>query len=116
MIDKDINWKELWVVLAACKKRENVLSGKLVLVRSDNKTAVHYVNYGAGRIPSLTRLGMRLKDWELQSKATLVAVHIAGAANVVADGLSRFMWGRVRRDPWEGRELRRKFWRQVVET
>ena len=103
-------------MLVACKKWEHVLSGKLVLVRSDNKTAIHYVNYGACRIPSLTRLGLRIKDWELQSKATLVAVHITGTANVVADGLSRFMWDRARRDPWKDRELRPRFWRQVVET
>ena len=109
-----INWKELWVLSKALETWYRHVAQKLVLARMDNSTAVSYANYGAGRIATLTALARRIKDQEVSLGCTIVALHIAGSDNTVADALSRFSI-RVRGlDPFPERALRWRFRKEVA--
>ena len=109
-----INWKELWVLNKALETWHRQVAQKLILVRMDNSTAVSYANYGAGRVGTLTALARRIKDQEAILGCTVVALHIAGSDNAVADALSRFSI-RVRGlDPFPERALRWRFRKEVA--
>ena len=109
-----INWKELWVLSKAIETWHQHVAQKLVLVRMDNSTAVSYANYGAGRVGTLTALARRIKDQEVTLGCTIVALHIAGGDNSIADALSRFSI-RVRGlDPFPECALRWRFRKKVA--
>ena len=89
-LKEGINWKELWVLNRALETWCQQVAQKLVLVRMDNAAAASYANYGAGRVSTLTELARRIKDREVVLGRTVVALHIAGSDNSLADALSRF--------------------------
>ena len=60
------------------------------MIRSDNMTVVSYINYQGGtHSPSLCCLAIELWEWCLQRDIHLLASHIPGEDNLVADFLSR---------------------------
>ena len=79
---------------------------ELVLVRTDNSTAASYANHGAGRAATLTALARKIKDREVALGCTIVALHISGKDNSVADALPRFSIEVRGLDPYSGRALR----------
>ena len=62
-----INWQELWALKTALEPWGDRLSGNLVLARMDNSTAAAYANYGAGRVPLLTKLARSIEELEAPS-------------------------------------------------
>ena len=89
------------------------LGGKLALIRMDKGTAASYANYAAGMAPHLTQLARSRKELELSFCCAVVALHIAGEDNSVADALSRFAIRARGLGPYPERGLRRKY-RAVV--
>ena len=87
---ESINWKELRVLNKVLAAWGQYVAQKLVLVRMDNSAAASYANYGAGRASTLTTLARKIKGREVALGCTVVALHIAGKDNSVADALSRF--------------------------
>ena len=86
---------------------------KLVLVRMDNTTAASYANFGAGRVSGLTALARKIKDREVSLGRTVVALHIAGKDNSVADALSRLSIRARGLDPYPERALRWRYRKEV---
>ena len=85
-----INVLELWAIFLALRRWVPWVKGKTVLVRCDNMTVVTYINKEGGtRSPSLCRETLKLlkwcKDWDIK----LMACHVPGVDNVLADALSR---------------------------
>ena len=79
---QSINWKELWTVVELVK-REGVtleLWGWRILVRCDNKAAVHYVNVRYGHVPELEMLAVQLDHWERVSGGLLLSKPIRGGS------------------------------------
>ena len=111
---KEINWKELWCVMKALRLWGEDWKGKLVLVRTDNKVTVCYINRGGGRIPGLSRLGKEIALVAAKFWCRLVAVWMRGESNVVADALSRFVWGEEEKDEWEERRIREVMLEKVI--
>lgn len=73
-------------------------SGKHILVRSDNRTAVAYINRLGGRVLHLSRLCQRFWKWCVSRNVVVTAEHIAGVTNTRADQLSR--WDPDRAADW----------------
>ena len=66
-----------------------------VLLQLDNATAVAYVNNMGGTVSSqLTELAKELWLWALNKGVHLLAQHIPGISNTVADAESRTRWDR----------------------
>ena len=84
------NWKDLMTVQIACQWSGPYWAGKRVLLESDNTTAAGYANRGYGRISQLSDIARRIKQLEARYGFELVVIHLPGALNVIADGLSRF--------------------------
>ena len=85
-----INYLELKAVFLALKEFQDLCSGKIVLVATDNTTVVAYVNKEGGmRSGPLCALLWRILTWCTKKQVTLKARHIPGLLNVVADKLSR---------------------------
>ena len=85
-----INYLELKTVFLALKEFQDLCSGKIVLVATDNTTVVAYVNKEGGtRSGPLCALLWRILTWCAKKQETLKAPHIPGRLNVVADKLSR---------------------------
>jgi hypothetical protein len=85
-----INWKELMTIQIACQWNGPYWVGKRVLLETDNTTAAGYANRGYGRRQQLSDIGRRIKQLEARFGFELLVVHLPGALNVIADGLSRF--------------------------
>jgi hypothetical protein len=84
-----INWKELWTVVEMVRREGSHWQGWRVLVRCDNKAAVHYVNIRYGSVLELEKLAVILDRFEQESGGLILAKHLPGVANVVADAGSR---------------------------
>ena len=85
-----INYLELKAVFLALKEFQDLCSGKIVLVATENTTVVAYVNKEGGmRSGPLCALLWRILTWCTKIKVTLKARHIPGRLNVVADKLAR---------------------------
>ena len=112
-LQKSINWKELEAYIRALVEIPHLLKRKLVLLKSDNTCAVHYVNAGAGRIGELADLAKAIRLQEVALGVESVAIHIMGESNVTADGLSRMMVLQKVRDQFPDRSLRRRLFRQI---
>ena len=97
---KHINWLELKAVILALQEALPLVSGKVILVRSDNTTVISYINkQGGTHSPELCYLTWELFQWCIQYKISLRAVHIPGKKNVLADALSRGKY-QVRMTEW----------------
>ena len=85
-----INFLELKSVFLALKEFQDLCSGKIVLVATDNTTIEAYINKEGGmRSGPLCALLWRIFTWCTKRQVTLKARHIPGRLNVVADKLSR---------------------------
>ncbi|CAK0847543.1 unnamed protein product, partial [Prorocentrum cordatum] len=84
-----INFKELWVAVQAVQAEPEWLRGWRVVFRIDNTAAIHYVNFRSGRIPHLVQLAEEFEHAERSAGCWCLAVHLAGAANVISDSGSR---------------------------
>jgi hypothetical protein len=82
---KEINYKELWVVLRCLEQERGFLRGWRVLFRVDNKAAEHYVNVRYGDVPSLESLAERIEAAEAAAACWALARHLRGAYNSIAD-------------------------------
>ena len=85
-----INNLELLAVLLALQEFEKTVHGKRVLVMTDNTTVVgHIRNQGGTHSRELFKLTTELFQWADEHQVLLVARHIPGHLNVIADRLSR---------------------------
>ena len=85
-----INHLELKAVLLALKEFQDLCTNQIVLVATDNTTAVAYINKEGGmKSGPLCALLWRILTWCSQRKVTLKARHIPGRLNVIVDKLSR---------------------------
>ena len=85
-----INWKELKTVQIACQWHGPYWAHKRVLLETDNTTAASYANRGYGSISQLSDIARKIKQLEARYNFELIVLHLPGALNVIADGLSRF--------------------------
>jgi len=85
-----INWLELQAVWLTMQALEEMLIGSAVEVLSDNSTTVAYINkQGGTRSATLCALALQFWQWCRERRIHVVATHIAGVNNVLADALSR---------------------------
>ena len=85
-----INYLELKAVFLALKEFQDLCTGNIVLVATDNTTVVAYINKEGGmRSGPLCALLWRILTWCTKRQVTLKAGHIPGHLNVIADKLSR---------------------------
>ncbi|XP_066532897.1 uncharacterized protein [Hoplias malabaricus] len=85
-----INTLELRAIWLALRHFLPILQGRHVLVRSDNMSAVYYVNhFGGTRSRELLSIAQGLWTWAYPRFLSLRAAHVAGSSNNVADTLSR---------------------------
>ena len=115
-LDQSINWKELAAYAKALEAFANQLRGKLVLLKCDNTSTVHYVNHGTGRIAVLANLARAIRLQEIALSCESVAIHLPGSLNVTADALSRLHVQADLRDPLPHRTFRRKLFLDVLKV
>lgn len=85
-----INILELKAVALALEAFCSQVQGQRVRVFTDNSTVVAYVNHQGGvKSPSLCQETLRLWEWCIAHKVFLIATHIPGTTNLIADALSR---------------------------
>ena len=85
-----INYLEQKAVVLALIEFQDLFSGKIVLIATDNSTLVAYKKReGSLRSGPLCALLWRILTWCSRKQVTLKAWHIQGWLNVVADKLSR---------------------------
>jgi hypothetical protein len=85
-----INILELWAVFLSLRRLSPLVAGKRIAIRSDSMTVVAYINkQGGTRSVSLCREVSKLLRWCTIRGITLLAVHLPGRDNVLADALSR---------------------------
>ncbi|XP_019905069.2 uncharacterized protein LOC105026845 [Esox lucius] len=117
-LERHINWLELDTIRRVLLHFAPALRGRDVLVWSDNRTAVAYVNRQGGvRSLPLHLLAVQIWEWAHMHLRSLRALHIPGELNVGADLLSR---GGPRDDEWRLHpdivaELWRRFGRAQVD-
>ena len=88
--DFHINVLELLAAWKTLQYFVHQIQNSVVMVATDNTTAVAYIRrQGGTRSSSLLKLTQELFAWTEEHSITLVARHIAGRLNVLADGLSR---------------------------
>jgi len=94
-----INVLEMWAVERTLLHFVHFVTGKTVLVKTDNTTVVAYINkQGGTRSPSLCLHVRRILFWCMDHGIQLRARHIPGVDNVLADSLSR--WGALTPTEW----------------
>ena len=85
-----INWLELEAVYLALQKFEQLVKNKDVTLMSDNRTVVAYLNkQGGTRSKLLFELTKKILLWCGSKGVRILARHISGHLNVMADQLSR---------------------------
>ena len=72
-------------VVMAMKPFEKNLTGKCVLIQSDNTTVVCYINRNGGRSTLLSRMAEDLWKWCAARGTSCHAMHLLGLLNVRAD-------------------------------
>jgi len=90
----NINYKEMYVAAVECvnifaEKYGEMLHGKKILLRCDNLCAISYINFRYGDKPAFESLADKIDKFESTYKCSILATHIKGKENVVADMLSR---------------------------
>ena len=85
-----INYLELEAIRLALVRFQHLVCGRHVLVKSDNKTAIAYINkQGGTHSPALLGLTQVILLWCRDRGIRLRCAYIEGALNVRADKLSR---------------------------
>ena len=88
-VDYDITAKELLSIVFAAAIWGREWENKSILCRCDNEAVVHIINTGTSRDPIAMGLMRCLSFISAKFNLLLSATHIAGAANGLADALSR---------------------------
>jgi len=83
------NVQELKAIALAVKGLATDSSRKKIAIRTDNLTAMAYINNQGGRFSNLSEIAQQLWAWALQKGIQLQATYIPGKENVTADQLSR---------------------------
>ena len=92
-----INYLELLAAFLAIQTFVRDKTNVTIYIQIDSVTALTYINKKGGtRSPSLTQLAKELWTWCMERKISLVAEHIPGRENTIADAESR-----VFRDRWD---------------
>lgn len=65
------------------------MSNNHICIRSDNSSAVSYINNQGGSVISLLEIAKEIFLWCDERNIIVSAVHIAGKNNITADYLSR---------------------------
>ena len=85
-----INHRELLAVLKALREKTTVLRDRVVLFLIDNTTTVAYIlKQGGTRSPGMTETCREIFHLAADNSISLLAKHIKGSLNVLADYLSR---------------------------
>ena len=85
-----INLLELLAVFLALQSFEDLIFEQSIMIRSDNSMVVSYINHQGGtHSPSLCNLTVVLWDWCREGGIHLLASHVPGEDNLLADFLSR---------------------------
>ena len=87
--DLHINALELVAIQNALLSLCATCVNKHIHVKSDNSTAVSYINRLGGTVPNLNKISTDIWLWCFESNNWLSASHIAGIDNCTADVLSR---------------------------
>ena len=94
-IDRKNNYLELkaacFTILCFCKNMKN----KHILIKSDNTTAVAYLNNQGGRIFKLNVLANEVWSWAQQTHNFITAEYLPGEENFRADKISRTMQSNI---------------------
>ena len=86
-----INWLELRAIFLALQSFLKDKTNLSVLVRSDNRTAIAYLNkMGSPTRSQLCRLALEIWEWCLLRQISPHAEYLAGKDNVLADWESRY--------------------------
>ena len=83
------NARELTGLVYALRSYERTISGRCVLIQTDNTTVMTYVNREGGRSRLLSRMMEDLLRWCADRSISLRAVHLPGKLNERADIISR---------------------------
>ena len=93
VVDKEklpsIGHRELHAIICFCKTFERALSGKTILVYCDNESAVAAINNHRSRNDIMNSLIRELFYVAGMSSFQVLAKHLPGVLNIVADALSR---------------------------
>lgn len=90
MRQKHSNLREMTAVFLSLKTFINELSGKSVLILSDNISTVAYINMQGGPSPSLTNIATNIWSLIVTNHIEVKMRHLSGNRNYVADQLSRY--------------------------
>eukprot|EP00392_Amoebophrya_sp_AT5.2_P006104 g6114.t1 len=96
---KSSNFRELLTVQKVLESGERFDGRRFLFLRTDNTTTRHYVNAGTGKYPDLAKIAGDIIQICLAKGWVLIASHIAGKANVIADALSRLWLNSTITDP-----------------
>ena len=88
--NKDIEWKELFVIAAAVNSWGHYWQRKKVLFHCDNQSICDIWHRGSSRSPEVMALVRMLYFCAAKFDINVMIVHIAGSNNTIADALSCF--------------------------
>ncbi len=92
-----IAWLEFFPILVAVVLWGDLLKGKRIILRSDNRSVIAIINRQTSRCPSIMKLVRFFVLQCLKHNIAFTARHIAGKHNSIADALSRFQEDRFRK-------------------
>jgi hypothetical protein len=103
------NFRELITiqrVMEEVKKDSSCVGNrKLIFIRTDNTCTRHYVNAGTGKYADLAAIASEIIRLCVELGVVLIAAHLAGKENVIADALSRLWLNATMTDPQPNKRL-----------
>ena len=82
---KHSNIRELTAIFLDLKTLKKMSKGKNILVLSDNMTSMAYINMQGCPCPEISRIATNIWALLVDNQADIVARHLSGSKNVVAD-------------------------------
>lgn len=92
--NSSIAWKEFFPIVVAVVLWGDLLRGKRIVLRSDNKSVVAILNQKTSKCPLIMKLVRFFVLQCFKCNISFYARHICGKNNVIADSLSRFQMER----------------------
>ena len=96
LLNKSIEWKELYAIVTACRTWGQHWSGKRLLFHCDNEAVVEIWQSGRSRCPDLMDLVRSMFFVAADNNFHVLICHISGVNNTIADSLSRLQLNRFR--------------------